>query len=189
MWLPLDELGHFQSAREFMVELPLVPLEVHGDVYLPIVPTQVIFTLVSVGEKIEISGAITGQFFLSCARCLSPTEFLLKSDFADVWWPFGEGTESDDFSVSSFVDNIRQMLNLEAYATEMVLMHLPLRAWCKPDCKGICESCGENLNEAECSCAKRDIDPRLAVLGRLLNDKGGVLDGTTKEKNFKGSPR
>jgi len=189
MWLPLEDLRHFQLAKEFAVDLSSVTLELHGDVYHSIDPTHIIFTLVGVADKIEISGAIKGRFSLGCARCLTPTEFLLQSEFSDVWWPFEAGAESDDFSVSSFVDSARQAVNLEEYATEMVLTHLPLRVWCKPDCKGICESCGENLNEDECSCAKHSVDPRFAVLGRLLNDKGGVLDGSTKEKNLKGSPR
>ncbi|MBT9135144.1 MAG: hypothetical protein DDT34_00192 [Firmicutes bacterium] len=189
MWLPLDELGNLNGAREYTVILPPLPLTSQGDAFIPTVPTQVDFVLVRSGEKIDILGRIQGRGVVSCARCLSPTEFALNCDYADAWWPFGQGEESEDFLVSAFVDSSRRMINLELYATEMVLAHLPMRAWCSPDCQGMCAFCGKNLNEAECKCAMRDVDPRLAVLGRLLNDKGGVLDGTTKEKNFKGSPR
>ena len=40
---------------------------------------------------------------------------------------------------------------------------------CRPDCKGICSSCGKNLNDGPCDC-REEVDPRLAVLGQLLDD-------------------
>ncbi|MEE0776702.1 MAG: DUF177 domain-containing protein, partial [Bacillota bacterium] len=41
---------------------------------------------------------------------------------------------------------------------------------CREDCKGLCPSCGQNLNNKECSCDKSPIDPRLAVLADLLKE-------------------
>ena len=35
---------------------------------------------------------------------------------------------------------------------------------CKEDCKGLCPKCGCDLNEKECSCTTKEIDPRWAVL-------------------------
>jgi len=39
---------------------------------------------------------------------------------------------------------------------------------CKPDCAGLCDGCGANLNYEKCSC-KKQIDPRWAVLEQLLD--------------------
>ena len=40
---------------------------------------------------------------------------------------------------------------------------------CSEDCPGLCHQCGKPLRDGPCDC-KKDIDPRLAVLGQLLND-------------------
>ena len=40
---------------------------------------------------------------------------------------------------------------------------------CREDCKGLCPTCGKDLNDGPCGC-KQQIDPRMAVLGRLLDD-------------------
>ena len=40
---------------------------------------------------------------------------------------------------------------------------------CSEDCPGLCPHCGKPLRDGPCGCEK-DIDPRLAVLGQLLND-------------------
>ena len=39
---------------------------------------------------------------------------------------------------------------------------------CKPDCAGLCDGCGANLNHEKCNC-KKPVDPRWAVLEQLLD--------------------
>lgn len=68
--------------------------------------------------------------------------FLLQGDAADL----------DDIITTGFV------LNMES------------KFLCSPDCKGLCGTCGRNLNEGPCGC-KPEPDPRLAVLKQLLQDK------------------
>ena len=68
--------------------------------------------------------------------------FLLQGDAADL----------DDIITTGFV------LNMDS------------KFLCSPDCKGLCGTCGKNLNEGPCGC-KPEPDPRLAVLKQLLQDK------------------
>jgi uncharacterized protein len=49
-------------------------------------------------------------------------------------------------------------------------MEFPLRFLCHDDCKGLCQRCGKNLNEGECDCSKKEIDPRMAPLQKLLDE-------------------
>ena len=44
------------------------------------------------------------------------------------------------------------------------------KSLCKENCAGLCSQCGKNLNDGPCGC-KKEIDPRLAVLGQLLDKK------------------
>jgi uncharacterized protein len=44
------------------------------------------------------------------------------------------------------------------------LLALPVSVVCRDECKGLCPVCGQDLNEAECSCERKVVDPRLAVL-------------------------
>ena len=39
---------------------------------------------------------------------------------------------------------------------------------CSEDCKGLCATCGADLNEGPCGC-KPEIDPRFAALAQLLD--------------------
>jgi uncharacterized protein len=55
-------------------------------------------------------------------------------------------------------------IDLDPIIREQVLLALPVSVVCREDCKGLCAQCGQNLNEAECGCERKVVDPRLAVL-------------------------
>jgi uncharacterized protein len=59
-------------------------------------------------------------------------------------------------------------LNLERPLHEQVLLTIPLQTLCRPDCRGLCSQCGQNLNEGSCQCSDNTGDPRLAALRTLL---------------------
>lgn len=64
-----------------------------------------------------------------------------------------------------------RVLPMALVVREQVLVALPLRPLCRPDCLGLCPACGGNRNETACSCSteKSDSsgDARLAVLAEL----------------------
>ncbi|MDO4830133.1 MAG: DUF177 domain-containing protein [Clostridia bacterium] len=60
-------------------------------------------------------------------------------------------------------------LELDEVIVTDILLSLPQKNLCRSDCKGLCPKCGQNLNEGECSCDKRNIDPRLESLKQLIN--------------------
>ena len=65
---------------------------------------------------------------------------------------------------------IRVGLFLADVLKEQVLLALPLKVICQSDCRGLCPSCGANLNHEECRCETHKSDPRLAPLARLKQD-------------------
>jgi len=50
---------------------------------------------------------------------------------------------------------------------EQILLSVPMFPRCAKDCKGLCSSCGCNLNLETCTCESRVVDPRFAVLKNL----------------------
>jgi uncharacterized protein len=60
-------------------------------------------------------------------------------------------------------------VDLTEYIVSAIVLDLPMRILCSEDCKGLCPKCGKNLNEGDCGCDHKEIDPRLSALGKLLN--------------------
>ena len=111
---------------------------------------------------IRLIGTVTGVHSAPCARCLAPVarDFSIEIDLSVVTAP----TESDE----DFILAEGQKIDLGSFATETVLLNLPLRLLCREDCKGLCPKCGKNLNEGECNCDHKEIDPRMEPLRKLL---------------------
>jgi uncharacterized protein len=107
-----------------------------------------------------------------CARCLDVVsrtltvhaERIIETDAAS-----GGGTQRD----ADYEDNLLTMENGTADAqdclTEEILLNLPMYHLCREDCPGLCPRCGKKRAEGGCTCdAKKEIDPRLAILQKLL---------------------
>ncbi len=60
-------------------------------------------------------------------------------------------------------------LELDEVAVSDILLSLPSKNLCRDDCKGLCQICGQNLNNGECSCDRRQIDPRLEILKQFMD--------------------
>jgi len=63
------------------------------------------------------------------------------------------------------------MIDLAPLARELSLLSMPTKVLCRPDCLGLCQECGANLNEGDCGCAEAAIDPRLSALQQLFNSE------------------
>lgn len=110
---------------------------------------------------IEANAKVT--YKANCDRCATPVEreYNIKVNHTLV-------TQLNDDSNDDFTIIKTMRLDLDEMVKEDVLLYLPVKFLCKDDCKGLCPMCGQNLNEASCSCEK-PIDPRLEVLKQLLD--------------------
>jgi uncharacterized protein len=56
-------------------------------------------------------------------------------------------------------------IDLDPVVREQVLLALPVSVVCRDDCKGLCSTCGQDLNERDCGHGKvKEVDVRLAKL-------------------------
>jgi uncharacterized protein len=99
-----------------------------------------------------------------CARCLEPVSNVLEISFEKDIASSGEvSSENDDYIMIE-----DKKLDLLPTVEEEIMLEMPSRTLCKEDCLGLCHKCGKNLNEGDCDCGKKEVDPRLAILKTLL---------------------
>lgn len=100
----------------------------------------------------------------SCDRCSTDftreTDMLFEHKLAQTLVDDG----NDDY-----IETPDFKLELDDIVISDILLSLPQKNLCKDDCKGLCQICGKNLNEGECSCDKREIDPRLEMLKQFMD--------------------
>ncbi len=108
----------------------------------------------------------TAEFALSlpCDRCLSPVVERYSMPILHVLVTSLNNEENDELIL---VENDR--LDLKELVLSDLLLNLPMKHLCREDCKGLCPKCGANLNEGECGCNRKPVDPRFAALRDLLD--------------------
>ena len=120
---------------------------------------------------IRLRGRFAGNFQVPCARCIEPVEIPLAADFDLIFRPLGVDADVPERSITASETEIgyyqEDSLSLEDVLREQVLLSLPARTLCKPDCKGLCPRCGQNRNTDSCSCDQEPSDPRWEALGGL----------------------
>lgn len=132
-------------------------------------------------KPFEVSGKITnnaGYMALSvqadvayqteCARCLKLVDGALAVAFnRTIALPdMLEGENDDDYAVIE-----ENAVDIDIPLLEEILLSIPSKILCSENCKGLCPKCGKDLNAGPCSCGDKEIDPRLAVLAKLLEDE------------------
>ena len=61
-------------------------------------------------------------------------------------------------------------LDLEPALRDALVLELPFRPLCRPDCAGLCSQCGERLDDLEAGHSHEVLDPRWSALAGLLTD-------------------
>jgi uncharacterized protein len=122
-------------------------------------------------QDIRIRAHYAGDFEILCARCVDPVNTPLEGDFDLIFRPEDADAEAGERAITADETEIgyyeESGLSLEDVVREQVLLSLPGRTLCKPDCKGLCPRCGQNLNVATCKCAETEVDPRWNALAGL----------------------
>ena len=127
-------------------------------------------------EPVRVTGAVTVRagvvqlkaraafvFHGRCDRCLSAFERAYEVPLEHILVATLEDEENDDYILLD-----QYQLDLADLTMADILLELPYKSLCREDCRGLCPMCGKNLNEGLCGCTRKSVDPRLAVLGQLL---------------------
>ncbi|MFN2188144.1 MAG: YceD family protein [Candidatus Promineifilaceae bacterium] len=150
------------TSREMEIDYPEVQIE---DVNL--MPLKGAFQIIRSSKGLYVSGELFSSVEAECSRCLEPVQLPISIQLDDLfYYPAAEAPEGE-FGVGEdgFID-------LNPLVRQISLLDIPIQPICRPDCQGLCQECGSNLNFTDCGCVEDDVDPRLESLRSLLNSEG-----------------
>lgn len=111
-------------------------------------------------KKLLLRGQMCLEVWIPCARCLEPVATRLDIRFENE-------LDADD---RDYIEGAS--LDVDQLVHDEVLLVWPERVLCREDCKGLCTTCGQNLNHGSCSCRPTDLDPRMAKILDIFNHAG-----------------
>jgi uncharacterized protein len=151
------------EGRRLEVLVALEPLKLAGQDYVS--PD-------SVPVRLDVSRPSSGYAFRlrfpvriegPCMRCLEGAVLKAEVDAREV---AQENTEDEELLSPYVVDD---ELDLGRWAHDAAVLAIPSQFLCRPDCAGLCQVCGESLNDADSAEHEHETepDPRWAKLKEL----------------------
>jgi uncharacterized protein len=67
----------------------------------------------------------------------------------------------------AFTLDSRHILDLGEAIRQHAITNRPMKPLCRPDCRGLCPTCGANRNQQPCECKEASADPRWSALRQL----------------------
>ena len=139
--------------------------EFMGEMFSFEAPLHIAGTITNNTKSLELSGRVTGEMGVHCARCQKPLKVPVDFEISEVIMQ----DNGEEFDEDVLVINGEEIDIYEVIINNF-LMNVEGKYLCKEDCKGLCAKCGADLNVKECDCDNDDIDPRWAKLAEIMKN-------------------
>ncbi|HEV8634855.1 MAG TPA: DUF177 domain-containing protein [Chloroflexota bacterium] len=107
-----------------------------------------------------------------CSRCLDELSTPISARFSEEYFPTVDLRTGQPLArpegEDGFMLSEAHELDITEPVRQAVLLAQPMQPLCRPDCRGLCPHCGQNLNQGQCTWAPEPADPRLAKLADWL---------------------
>ena len=128
--------------------------------------------LIRTDKGILVQGSLTGKSNLTCSRCLTMFDYPLSFGIEDEFFPSRDVNSGMSLSTpddsNTFIIDEHHILDLSEATRQYVLITLPMKPLCQPNCAGICPDCGANLNQGVCCCPSYTKETHLGNLLRKV---------------------
>ena len=124
---------------------------------------------------IIVRGSVRAPLRRTCARCTDAYEEEVRVDVDEEFLPSidpdtGAPVPLDEDDVSLRIDAHHE-IDLDSVFHDELALTEPMHPLCRQDCPGLCVECGGRMDTGDHTHGGQEIDPRLAGLAALLNDR------------------
>src|SRR5256886_1162667 len=109
-------------------------------------------------------GSLRTRISGECRRCLAPVSRAVTADIGVLFTQDPDALEDPD---SYPLPPEATVIDLTPAVREELLLAVPQYLECRPECRGLCPRCGQDLNAGPCGCAPATVDLRWATLAAL----------------------
>ncbi|MGD0610991.1 MAG: DUF177 domain-containing protein [Anaerolineales bacterium] len=114
-------------------------------------------------QGLVLQADFEGQLEMECVCCLTLFEQPLRSSLTELY-----AFDQRSMSESNLLVPENGQIDLEPLLREYALLEIPIKPLCKPDCKGLCPVCGEDLNLNDCGHVRLGSRSPLGAIGDFL---------------------
>lgn len=139
-------------------------------------PVHLDLKISNAGSRIMVTGPLRTSVTLNCSRCLEDFPFAVDVELEEEFLP-ADSPEARA-RAKNLLDGTFTFENDKVELDELLRQEIeaatPIQVLCKPDCKGLCDNCGANLNSEACRCEPEEPDSLIAAALKELPAAAGA---------------
>lgn len=116
-------------------------------------------------QGLLLTGGFQATFKVECVRCLNEFDQTIRWEMTELF-AFNEKSVTD----SGLLLPDDAQIDLAPLVRDYALTEVPISPVCKPDCKGLCPTCGQDLNQNDCGHRADSNDSPFSSLKDLLKN-------------------
>lgn len=166
--IDLDDLG----SETLRLEGAFAPREIDfsRDELTPVGPIRWEGAISERDGEVRFVGRLSALVEQACVRCLEPVREEIDRRF-DLFFErreearFKAGDEvelGEEDTATSFL--VGADFPVDEVIREQIVLAMPMKPLCSAECRGLCATCGRNLNEGECGCRTVPLNPAFEPL-------------------------
>ena len=135
----------------------------------PMTPISGTVRMMRTDAGIWVSAELATYFDCECSRCVAEMEQYVRMEIEEEYLPEVDVNTGarlnfpDELSDNFYIDHTH-ILDMSEAIRQYFGLSMPFKPVCREDCKGLCLTCGADLNEIDCDCDKVIRDPRWGAL-------------------------
>lgn len=175
-------VGHPGATRALDARMP-APADLSDDLVDIGTEATVHVMIESVVDGLLVRGTVRAPARVACARCLVERDETLGSDVVELFTAPDHADSSadpgsaehaadrlgraEDSTIEAGYDIVDDRIDLDTLLRDALAAAMPVRPLCRPDCAGLCPTCGADRNVAPCDGHPEQHDQRWAALADL----------------------
>ena len=133
------------------------------------------------GQGMLLTGLVRGLATTPCDRCLAPAQVDIAGEVSCYYLHEAPEVSDEDDEDYGLINASDGTIDIAQAIQGAVAIDLPYVVLCSEDCLGLCPTCGHNLNEGPCDCARKAagaVDPMspFAALAGFVVDEGSSAE-------------
>ncbi len=185
------------TGKNIVVDINETPKSDDDVTYLA--PAVGTVTITNTGSLVLVRGRIKTVIEMECGRCLLDVRQPIHAEIEEQYsLTEVESAHHNDAEAAIVADEENEVppglmdgtvMDLNVIIRQAVILASPLGPVCRDDCRGLCATCGRNLNDttATCDCVQPQRYTPLATLKTLLQDEDEVASEANSTISSNGS--
>ncbi len=130
-------------------------------------------TIYKKNKKLKLVMNVSFKITLICSLCIEKFHRNVNTSLTLYLIPFRNDnkTNTELEKKDLLTEQYKEEINLLQLTKEMILLWIPIAPKCKVSCKGLCPTCGINLNKNTCNCKEISKNNAFLKLSNLIKNE------------------